>query len=258
MGYEFVTVSMEGASALLSIRNPPVNALHPDVAEELDDAVGGVLRTCEARSLVLTGTGRHFVSGGDIRYFQDLDAVTAEAYALRIQAVQRRLQELEIPVIAAVNGPALGGGCELMMACDVRIAEEQATFGLPEVTLGVIPGAAGTQMLPRLAPLGAAKRLLFSGERIPAREALRLGLIDEVVGAGGALAAARALCERINANAPLAVKAAKRAVNEGLGMSLADGCRLEAALFGALFRSKDVKEGVAAFIGKRKPVFQGV
>jgi enoyl-CoA hydratase len=257
MSYRFITVSAEGGSGLICIHNPPVNALHPDVAEELDDAIAELARVSGTRSLILTGTGRHFVSGGDIRYFQSLDAAAAQAYALRIQGMQQRLQDLEIPVIAAVNGTALGGGCELMMACDVRIVDEEAMFGLPEVTLGVIPGAGGTQLLPRLTPLGTAKRLLFSGERISAREALRVGLIDEVAAAGGSLAAARLLCERINANAPLAVKAAKRAVNAGLRMSLTDGCRLEAELFGTLFGTSDVREGVAAFLGRRKPAFHG-
>jgi enoyl-CoA hydratase len=143
------------------------------------------------------------------------------------------------------------------MACDIRIAEEQALIGQPEVSLGVIPGAGGTQMLPRLVPLGVAKRLLFTGERIRAREAQSIGLVDEVVDTGGALDSALRLAEAISANAPRAVAAAKRAATMGLQMSLTDGLKLEAALFGALFETDDVKEGVQAFLNKRKPDFTG-
>jgi enoyl-CoA hydratase len=242
---------------IVTIDNKPVNALHPNVSDEILAAVDAAARDESVRSVVLTGTGKHFVAGGDITYFQTLTPRTAELYALRIQQMQTALQTMGAPVIAAVNGTALGGGCELMMACDIRIAEEQALIGQPEVGLGIIPGAGGTQMLPRLIPLGIAKRLLFTGERIGAREALRIGLVDDVVETGGALAAAVRLAEKINANAPRAVTAAKRAVTLGVQMSLADGLRLEASLFGALFETTDVKEGVAAFLEKRKADFRG-
>jgi enoyl-CoA hydratase/carnithine racemase len=242
---------------IVTIDSKPVNALHPDVSDEILAAVDAAARDGSVRSVVLTGTGKHFVAGGDITYFQTLTPRTAELYALRIQQMQTALQTMGAPVIAAVNGTALGGGCELMMACDIRLAEEQAVIGQPEVGLGIIPGAGGTQMLPRLIPQGIAKRLLFTGERISAREALRIGLVDEVVETGGVLVAALRLAEKINANAPRAVAAAKRAVTLGLQMSLADGLRLEASLFGALFETADVKEGVAAFLEKRKADFRG-
>jgi enoyl-CoA hydratase len=242
---------------IVTIDSKPVNALHPDVSDEILAAVEAAARDESVRSVVLTGTGKHFVAGGDIAYFQTLTPRTAELYALRIQQMQIALQTMGAPVIAAVNGTALGGGCELMMACDIRLAEEQALIGQPEVGLGIIPGAGGTQMLPRLVPHGIARRLLFTGERISAREALRIGLVDEVVETGGVLVAALRLAEKINANAPRAVAAAKRAVTLGLQMSLADGLRLEASLFGALFETADVKEGVAAFLEKRKADFAG-
>lgn len=253
-----VKIDRSGATVIITITNPPVNALHPAVAKEIHDAIeSAVVGDQSVRSLVLTGEGRCFVAGGDISYFQTLDSSTAENYALGIQRMQNALQDLSVPVIAAVNGVALGGGCELMMACDIRIADERAVFGQPEVTLGIIPGAGGTQYLPRLVGPGIAKRMLFSGERIDAAKAKEIGLVDEVVPAGDTLDVALELASQINANAPLAVAAAKRSVNLGTQMGLSDALRLEAGLFGELFRSDDVTEGVAAFLEKRSPNYKG-
>jgi enoyl-CoA hydratase len=255
--FRLIRATRESATLVVTIDNKPVNALHPDVSTELEACMTSAAREDAVRSIVLTGAGRHFVAGGDIAFFQTLTPRTAELYALGIQRMQTLLQTITTPVIAAVNGTALGGGCELMMACDIRIAEEQAIIGQPEVGLGIIPGAGGTQMLPRLVPQGVAKKLLFTGDRIDAREAHRIGLVDEVVETGGALKAALSLAARINANAPRAVAAAKRASTLGLQMSLADGLKLEAALFGGLFETEDVKEGVNAFLEKRKADFEG-
>lgn len=257
MSFKSIRVTRQGDTTVVAVDHPPVNTLHPDVSDEILAAAGAVAADATVRSVVLTGTGRFFVAGGDIRHFQSLDRRTAELYALRIQHMQNTLHHLRVPVIAAVNGAALGGGCELMMACDIRIADEHAVIGQPEVGLGVIPGAGGTQMLPRLVPLGVAKRLLFTGERISARDALAIGLVDEVVAGGEALEAALRLAARINANAPLAVAAAKRAANLTLQTSLGDGLRREAALFADLFQTADVGEGVAAFVAKRPPDFKG-
>lgn len=257
MAFRLIAVTRHAATVVITIDNKPVNALHPDVSDEIAAAIDSISRDHTARSLIITGTGRHFVAGGDIAFFRTLTPHTAELYALRIQEMQNRLQALPIPVIAAVNGTALGGGCELMMACDIRIADEHAVIGQPEVCLGVIPGAGGTQMLPRLVSQGVAKRLLFTGERIDAHEAQRIGLVDQIAESGGALAAALHLAERINANAPRAVAAAKRAATLGLEMPLSAGLRLEAAMFGRLFETADVKEGVGAFLEKRKPEFRG-
>jgi len=257
VSFRFISTARQAATVVITIDNKPVNALHPDVSDEILAAVEDAARDEAIRTLILTGAGKHFVAGGDIAFFQTLSPRTAELYALRIQQMQGVLQTIPIPVIAAINGTALGGGCELMMACDIRIAEEQALIGQPEVQLGIIPGAGGTQMLPRLVPQGVAKRLLFTGERITARDAQSIGLVDEAVETGHALDAALSLAEKINANAPRAVAAAKRASTMGLQMSLADGLKLEAALFGALFETADVREGVQAFLNKRRPNFQG-
>jgi enoyl-CoA hydratase len=195
------------------------------------------------------------MAGGDIEYFKTLDRSSSERYVLGIQRMQDALGLLPQPVIAAINGTALGGGCELAMACDIRVAAEQAVFGQPEVQLGIIPGAGGTQNLPRLVGAGRAKRLLFTGERISAATALEWGLCDEVVPAGAALSRAQELAAQIAANAPLAVAAAKKAVTLGLQMSLGDAHRFEASLFTTLVETRDFAEGIDAFFAKRPPTF---
>jgi enoyl-CoA hydratase len=245
-----------GSIAVITLDNPPVNALPPPVFEWIR-AVLEELDQSDCRCVVLHGKGRCFASGADIRFLTELDEKSAFAYILSVQAVQERIQLLRQPVLAALHGAVLGGGCELAMACDIRIADQAATFGFPEVTLGIIPGAGGTQALPRLIGLGMAKRLLFSGERITASEAHQLGLVEQVVARGVALETAMELAGAISRNAPLAVAAAKRAVNLGSNMSLTDGTRLEATLFTGLVASADMTEGTNAFLEKRAPRFEG-
>jgi enoyl-CoA hydratase len=251
-----VRLRRQAGIAEITVDNPPVNALHPDVGAALEARFEELANDTSVRCVLLTGAGRHFMAGGDIEYFPTLDRDRAERYVLRIQRMQDAIATLPQPVIAAIAGAALGGGCELAMACDIRIADEDATLGQPEVTLGLIPGAGGTQNLPRLVPLGVAKRMLFTGERIAAPEALAIGLVDAVVASGTALESARELAERIARNAPLAVTAAKRAVNLGMQMSTLDGHRVEATLFASLVETEDFKEGVTAFLEKRPPVFK--
>lgn len=255
---EWVNTRTEGDVCVVTIDNPPVNAFHPRVAEALIEAFDALERRRPSpRAVIVTGAGRYFMAGGDIRVFQTLDETSAERYARRIQICQEIILHFEAPVIAAVNGSALGGGCELMMACDIRIVADDAVFGQPEVTLGVIPGAGGTQNLPRLVPIGTAKKLLFTGERISAAEAMRIGLVDQVAPANAVMDEAMKLAQRIAQNAPLAVAAAKRAVNLGVELNLSEALRLEAKLLGELFRSQDVREGVAAFVEKRPAKFEG-
>jgi enoyl-CoA hydratase len=252
-----VHLEQDGHVARLTVDNPPVNALHPDVAAAISTHVETIAADSGIRCVVLTGTGRHFMAGGDIEYFRTLNAVNAETYVLEIQRMQFSLGRLGQPVIAAINGTTLGGGCELAMACDIRVAETHAVFGQPEVSLGIIPGAGGTQNLPRLIPTGRAKRLLFTGERINSSDALAWGLVDEVVPTGQALHRAHELAEMIARNAPLAVAAAKRAVNRGTQMSIEDGQLLEASEFAALVDTTDFGEGIEAFFAKRTPRFTG-
>jgi enoyl-CoA hydratase len=250
-----VRTQRDGHVVVMTIDNPPVNALHPDVSATIEERLREIGEDPSLRCVVLTGAGRHFMAGGDIAHFPTLDRDSAERYVLGVQRMQDVIGTLPQPVIAAIAGAALGGGCELAMACDIRVAEADATLGQPEVTLGLIPGAGGTQNLPRLVPLGLAKRMLFTGERIDAAIALSIGLVDEVVPAGTAVERARALGQRIALNAPLAVTAAKRAVNLGLQMSVLDGHRLEATLFASLVDTADFSEGVSAFMEKREPLF---
>lgn len=257
MSEKYVRKERDGYTVIVRIDNPPVNALHPDVSDEIFAVAREVEDDRSVRSFILTGTGRCFVAGGDIKYFTTLDRNTAARMALRVQAMQEALHRLRVPVIVALNGHALGGGLELAMACDIAIAEEQAKIGLTEVRLGLIPGAGGTRMLGRLVAPGTAKRLLFTGERMSAEYAARIGLVDQVVPTGEALGAARKLAARINEMGPLAVAAAKKSMIFGMDHSLDDGHRREVDLFAALFDSEDHLEGINAFLEKRQADFKG-
>jgi enoyl-CoA hydratase len=250
------TLTVEGAVATIVIDNPPVNALHPSVSHAIHRCLQEAGANADVRCVILTGTGKHFVAGADLHYVTTIDRTEGERYALSVQAMQDTIGTIPQPVIAAINGTALGGGCELAMACDIRIADERAIFGQPETTLGLIPGAGGTQNLPRLVGVGRAKRMVYTGERIKAPEALAIGLVDEVVPAGTVLDAARTLAETIAANAPLAVTAAKRAITLGMQMSVLDAHRMEATLFAPLVETQDLQEGARAFFEKRPPVFR--
>lgn len=255
MAFE-VRLDRRDSVAIITIDNPPVNALHPDVAAAIGQKAACVGDDRELRAVVLTGAGKHFMAGGDIEFFNTLTRASAERYVLGVQKMQDDLATLPQPVIAALNGTTLGGGCELAMACDIRVAEEHVVLGQPEVTLGLIPGAGGTQALPRLVGVGRAKRMLFTGQRVTAGEALAMGLVDEVVPRGTCLERAIELARTIARNAPLAVTAAKRAVNLGMQMSLLDANRLEATLFASLAETHDLDEGVRAFFEKRTPSFE--
>ena len=255
MAFE-IRCDRDGPITVLTIDNPPVNALHPDVAAALEQRIAEIGEDTSLRCVVLTGAGRHFMAGGDISHFPSLDRDRAERYVLAIQRMQDALGLLPQPVIAAISGAALGGGCELAMACDIRVADERASFGQPEVGLGLIPGAGGTQNLPRLVGPGRAKRMLFTGERIDAAQALSIGLVDELTPAGRGMETALEMARAIARNAPLAVTAAKRAVTLGMQMSALDGHRLEASLFATLVESEDFAEGTGAFLDKRDPQFK--
>jgi enoyl-CoA hydratase/carnithine racemase len=246
-----------GPVVVVTVDNPPVNALHPDVAEAIGARCHEASEDPDVRAIVLTGAGdKHFMAGGDIDFIRTLDAYRAERYVFAVQRMQDQLGLLPQPVVAALNGTTLGGGLELAMACDIRIAEEHAVFGQPEVSLGIIPGAGGTQNLPRLIPVGQAKKLLFTAERITAAEALAVGLVEEVVPRGTALDRAVELGEVIARNAPAAVAAAKRAVNLGLQTDLVDGHRVEGSLFAPLVETDDFEEGMRAFVEKRAPRYR--
>ncbi len=234
------------------------NALNQRVMEELDSCFREIASDAEARVAILTGAGdKAFVAGADIGELAVQSPISGRETSIRGQRTLDLIENLGKPVIAAVNGYALGGGCELAMACTLRIASENAMFGQPEVKLGIIPGYAGTQRLRRLVGEGKALELILTGEAINAQEAFRIGLVNQAVPANELKPAAEALARKILSNAPLAIKFALEAVRHGADLSHSDGEFLEAALFGACCATEDMKEGTRAFLEKREAKFAG-
>jgi enoyl-CoA hydratase len=249
----------KAAIAAVTLNRPKVlNALNRQTWKELRTVFEDARDDPEIRGVILTGAGdKAFIAGADIGELAHVTAVEAEQSSSYGQAVLDLIENLGKPVIAAVNGYALGGGCETAMACTIRLAAEHAKFGQPEVTLGLIPGGGGTQRLPRLVGKGRALQLILSGGMIDAQEAHRIGLVNEVVPAGDLLTRAEAILKQIFANAPIAVKFSMEAVNRGLETNLADGLSLEASLFGLCAGTDDKAEGTSAFLAKRAPQFNG-
>jgi enoyl-CoA hydratase len=248
----------EGLARVTVHRPEKLNALNRRVVEELDSCFAALQEDLEVRAVILTGAGeKAFVAGADIAELAELTALSGREMSLRGQQVFNRIENLGKPVIAAVNGYALGGGCELAMACTLRLAAEHARFGQPEVKLGLIPGYGGTQRLARLVGKGRAHEIILTGEPLSAAEAYRIGLVHQVVPAEELLPAAEALARKIMANAPLAVKFALEAVNHGMEMTQQEGQFLEATLFGLCSTTADMKEGTRAFLEKRPAQFTG-
>ncbi|PYV17511.1 MAG: enoyl-CoA hydratase [Acidobacteria bacterium] len=259
MAYETLLFEKSEGIATVTFNRPAkLNALNHQVMEELADSIERVRTDGEVKAVVLTGAGeKAFIAGADINELAVQTPVAGKETSVGGQSVLDGLEDLGKPSIAAVNGYALGGGCELAMACTLRLASETARFGQPEVKLGIIPGYAGTQRLPRLVGKGRALELILSGEPISAQEAYRIGLVNQVVPAAELMAATRALAKKIMANAPLAVKFAMEAVSHGLEMSEQEGQFLEATLFGLCCATEDMKEGTRAFLEKRPAKFAG-
>ncbi|WP_371373629.1 short-chain-enoyl-CoA hydratase [Sporomusa aerivorans] len=255
--YANLLFEVEQGIGVVSINRPKaLNALNGATIHELDDLFTKLATDSSVKVVILTGSGeKSFVAGADITEMQNMSAMEGRNWGKVAQAVFNKIENLPQPVIAAVNGYALGGGCELAMACDIRIASEQAKFGQPEVSLGIPPGFGGTQRLPRLVGKGRAKELLFCGDMIDAAEAYRIGLVNQVVGAEELMNAAKAMAGKIITRAPLAVKVCKAAVNEGLDIDLESGMAYEAEVFGLCFATEDQKVGMRAFVEKRKPNF---
>ena len=254
----YIQYEQKDAIAVLTIsREKALNALNSEVLGELDAAIDAIdLDT--VRCLIITGAGqKSFVAGADIGEMSTLTKEEGEAFGKKGNDVFRKIETLPIPVIAAVNGFALGGGCELSMSCDIRLASENAVFGQPETGLGITPGFGGTQRLARIIPVGKAKEMLYAGTKVKAAEALTLGLVNAVYPSEELLPAAEKLAGKIARNAPIAVRASKKAVNDGLQVSIDEGIAIEEKLFGSCFESEDQRNGMAAFLNKEKaPAFQ--
>jgi enoyl-CoA hydratase len=248
-----------GGIAFITVNRPAVrNALNAETVGELGSAFETAKKDDEVRVVILTGAGdKAFVAGADINELATQTPVTGREYALAGQGIFNAIEQLGKPVIAAVNGYALGGGCELAMACTFRIASETAMLGQPEVRLGIVPGYGGTQRLPRLVGKGRALQILLTGDMVPASEALRIGLVNQVVPAANLISAAEDIAKKIIANAPLAVTFCIEAVNRGMEMNAEEGQFLEATLFGLCCATEDMKEGTRAFIEKRGANFKG-
>ena len=256
---DFVKLELgdDGVGVLTIDRQDKLNALSPQVTEEIGQALLEI-ESESPRAIIVTGAGdRAFVAGADISVMNSMTPLEAKRFTEVGHAAMALLDRSTVPTIAAVNGFALGGGCELALACDIRIAAENALFGFPEVGLGILPGMGGTQRLPRLIGPALAKELIFSGRRIDAAEAKEIGLVNRVVGQGEALNAARELAAEISANGPVAVRHAKAAANKAFDVDLISGLEYEADQFALLFATEDAREGMGAFVEKRKPQFKG-
>jgi enoyl-CoA hydratase/carnithine racemase len=259
MTYENILLEKKNAIAYVTVDRPKVlNALNGATIQELGTAFHDIKDDAAIRVAILTGAGeKAFVAGADIGELAQRDPVSGKEFAHRGQAVLDLIENLGKPVIACINGFALGGGCELALACTLRLASDNAKLGQPEVKLGIIPGYGGTQRLPRLVGKGIAMQMVLGGEVITAAEAHRIGLVNEVTPAAELIPRAEAIAAKIIANAPLAVQYAMEAVNKGMEMTLAEGLFLEAALFGVCCATSDKKEGTTAFLEKRPAQFKG-
>ncbi|MFJ7973439.1 enoyl-CoA hydratase [Psychrobacillus sp. NPDC096389] len=256
---QVVSWSLQQNIAQIVIDNPPVNILSADVIEQLNLVVDEIEKDPNVKVVIITGAGeKAFVAGGDIKGFPAWignGVEEAKQNSLWLQQPLNKIEQLPHPTIAAINGLALGGGCELALSCDIRIAEEHIKIGLPEVKLGLFPGAGGTQRLPRLIGKARAKEMIFTGEPISAEEAERIGLVNHVVAKGKSVEKAIEIASKITNYSSLPITFAKQAIDVGYEQALEKGLVTEATYFGHVFQTKDVQEGVEAFIEKRKPNF---
>ncbi|OYT47785.1 crotonase [Candidatus Bathyarchaeota archaeon ex4484_231] len=257
--YETVKVEREQNIVWITLNRPHrLNAFNDVLMDELSEVLDTVDKDASVRCVIITGEGdRAFSAGADITAFPKVTPVLAAEFSRRGQKVFSKVEELSKPVIAAINGYALGGGLELALACDFRIASEHAELGNPEVNLGMIPGWGGTQRLVRIVGLRNAKRIVMLGDRIKADEALKMGLVDKVVPFEKLREEAKALAQRLCEGPPIALKYAKHAVNFGSQVPLEFGLRIEAGLMALLFSTQDIKRGIEAFMSRRKPEFKG-
>jgi len=257
MGDELIVVE-NGQITTIRLQNPPLNLVTVELTRTLDDVLGAIESEAGVRVVVLTGTGeRSFCAGSDVKEFESLHGRVGEGKLLLEKAVYRRLANLPMPTIAAIQGDALGGGLELALCCDLRVADERAKLGLPEVRLGVMPGSGGTQRLPRIVGMAKAKEMILMGEVITAAEAADIGLVNRVAAAGQTLQVAMEMAETIASRGPVAVREAKKALDLAGDMPLDEGLARELDASERIFSSDDMLEGARAFFEKRQPRFDG-
>lgn len=257
MDYNTIKYEVNEHIAKITMNRPKaLNALNSEVLDELDKCLDEIKANNDLRVLIITGEGRSFIAGADIKEMSELGGLEAKAFGNKGLSVFRKIETLPIPVIAAVNGFALGGGCELAMSCDIRIASNKALFGQPEVGLGLIPGFGGTQRLQRLVGQGWAKYLIYSAENIKADKALEIGLVQDVVEVEELEERVNTLAEAIASKAPIAEKLAKEAINQGAQVDIDQAMRIEENAFGLVFTTEDKNIGTQAFINKEKAEFQ--
>lgn len=259
MSFENIILEMDGSIAMISFNRPKaLNALNNALLDELDAALDQVLANKEIRVLIFTGTGdKAFVAGADISELTRMDTLAAKYFSRKGQKILSKIEALPFPAIAAVNGFALGGGSEVALACDFIYASEKAVFGLPEINLGLIPGFGGTQRLPRLVGKNRAKEMIFTGGNITADKALEYGMVNQVCPHESLMDEVKKTARRIAAKGCVSLRAAKEAIQAGLGCDLETGCLIENDAFAIAFASVDAKEGTSAFLEKRKPEFKG-
>lgn len=258
MDYHTLLVEDKGNVRVITLNRPQeLNSLNSELLSELDSAMAAAAGDRQVKVIIITGAGKAFAAGADISQMATMNAAEGKSFGAFGSAVFRRIETLGKPVIAAVNGYALGGGCELAMACDIRIGSSKAKVGQPETNLGITPGFSGTQRLARIVGMGRAKEMIFTGEPVDAMEAWRTGLFNKVVEPEELMDTAMAMAEKIAGKAPLALTYAKEAVNQGYEADLDTGIALEANLFGLCFSTRDQKEGMRAFLERRPPEFKG-
>ncbi|EIT86735.1 enoyl-CoA hydratase [Fictibacillus macauensis ZFHKF-1] len=255
--FNYLSVEKEGNLGIITIANPPLNVLSKAVFHELEDAFKALENDEQTIAVLLTGEGnKAFVAGADIKEFPEMMGnVNMKSNVMEIHHILNYIDAFAKPTIAVLNGMTFGGGCELALTCDLRVAEEHSMIGLPEITLGLFPGGGGTQRLPRLVGEARAKEIMFTGEPVTAAEAYRIGLVNATAKTGEGLAAAKTLASKMTRYSLQSLTRIKKAVDEGLNVSLQEGIAKEADLFEEIFQTNDIKEGVQAFIEKRKPAF---
>lgn len=257
MKYNSITYEKVNRTAIITFNTPEtMNAISANMMDEVQHALHDIEQDTSIGCAIVTGNGRAFMAGADLKLFRESSSEESTAYNNKIIQMNHSFENLRVPVIAAINGYAMGGGFELALSCTMRFASQRAKLALPEVKLGIIPGSGGTQRLPRIIPKGRAMRLLLTGETITAEEAYRLGVVDEVTESDELLPACLSLADKINANAPLAVEMAKKCVNVGLNMAFAEAMEYTDVQIKTLKHSSDAKEGPLSFVEKRAPVYK--